>query len=183
MKNLLLSVSLVMALMACKKSTDKQSLNRDASTSSILKDLSIDSAIDLSQEFLATDYRKTGGFIKKDSAIKKLERGRGIGNALNQPYGFVFGLDSLDKFLKNMQAVNKLYPDTIHAVRVYLVKTHRKAVSPPYRRYEHFDVMMVPIVSNGSNFFDLGDVVDSLAFVPDFPGILNNSLPCPDECP
>lgn len=188
MKNLILATSVIFMMIGCNNSSEQlpaeQSLGINVSASDILKELSLDSTIELGQEFSGNLYKNAGGFITVDSAKLKLERGRAIGNVLNQPYGFVFGLDTLDKFIKNIRDVNALYKkDTIEAVRIYLVKTHRKSVTAPYRRFKHFDVMMVPVVSDGSNFFNLGDVVDSLAFTPDYPGVLNNSLPCPDECP
>ncbi|MFT6883157.1 MAG: hypothetical protein ACI83W_002034 [Marinoscillum sp.] len=168
----------LMILISCASNNDQNSIESLTTPNGFvsLKDSEI------SKEFSSNEYKKAGGIISLDSAKSKLARGIGRAQTNKENYGFVIGLDSLKEYIARIDSINSISPDTIQAVRIYLVTSYIKESTPPRKWKEYLDVMVVPVVSDGSNYNDLNDPGAPL-LGGEFPGVLNNSMPCPQSCP
>jgi len=122
-----------------------------------------------------------GRLISPDKAQKKLNDFLKNPNRPNisNPYGYSFGVNNFLEFanyvdsLKNNGTPNR---GKIIGVRVYKAITKDTITNKKY-----YDVFMIPVAEDGFDYPKIHDFKDN-DFLDGGDGILNASVPCPDQC-
>ena len=192
MKNLLLLLMIIVTMLS--SCSTKQLEEKDARIAELeqqLKELEQNNPLFISEDLqsLIEDSngftKNSGDFIDVQQAHDHLESfkdhvGRDPSNSRRPKpgvlYAFSFGLEKMKTLMKGIEDINQMKADSIIGVRVYFSRKYR-----PLMKKDGPDVFMIPIAWNQKNIYQVDDGFDDK---PNFvePLILNNSVPCPNQC-
>jgi hypothetical protein len=135
--------------------------------------------------------RDTGELISSNKAAKLLVDYKDFKDpkysAKKDIYGFSFGINKVNEFMKKIDDHNKKFPypheRSITGVRVYFGMRNIKREKLTDTLIN--DVFLVPVIKKGGkNFYPIDNDHDpnSKTFAAETKMILNSSLPCPNHC-
>ena len=140
---------------------------------------------------LVRDMEKVGITVSPSKAVGYLRTYfQGPAQPANKEewvYGHLFGIDSMNKFMKTINAYNAQAQipenDKITGIRIYNAKSQRE--DDPYAALGILhDVFIVPVKKDGMDYFpEIGSVqpvVPEAVVEPLY--ILGQSRPCPNQC-
>jgi len=135
------------------------------------------SGIDINVEYANPEVPIDAGEpVDFDTAKERIDYFKEFANSKKQPYGFAFGLETMDTLIKKIKKINKDAlddgnPIVYTGIRIY-VSRHKKQGD--------WNTILVGVTRDGRDIFSKETQIRGIT--ADDP-IYNTSVPCPDSCP